>query len=509
MLRAWYNAQNKYFNIEKKRETDFLRLILTENLICNISHKQGRIRHTSEIIDQDNIGATDRGTRGNITEILDMYRQPHVQYEINCCLRDYVSNLLNDGCWEENCQKFFKELRRALELSCDNKVEKDIDLERLGRILEYVDKDKENSKEIREALYFYSFYAITKTLPEQFGNALYENYEKDFREYCTLIVENLGVYTFQGMSTLYALAERAEPNVCALYAVGELEYYGRGPSNTRNIPRAYEYYKKVVKRNATHPRALWAIADLKFSYLQMKKDFGQALEIEEFETCLGKPEWYLGIVKDAKRAALYGSAAGENLLGRIIVADEKEFPSTYKGELKEESAEEHFKRAAEKGYAFGYVNLAKMMSRKKKEVQSTEDKSEYNRLALNYLKKAADLGISHASNKLSRCYLGKDRDITVEKNEGVAYHYAEEALIYAKMMHHMYYPFLNIVKYFYANPQSKYFNHVEKEMQLLYLNNAEEAADGIPSKKYKKVMAEIEKLRNFINENCDCNNLQK
>lgn len=513
LLRAWFNAHNSNLN-QKINAQEFVKLFVPMKIIEIIKKSTNRdtgqvsLRDPDFIIDKDNIGATRTGLRRNTQELMDMYGEPEVQYWLKDKLLKYVNKyLLGDECWEKNCRKFFKELRKALESSYDKKTENNSDLERLGRLLEYGDKD--TNTEVRDALYYYLFYAITKTLPEQFSNVLYENYEKDFREYCALIVENLGVYTFQGMSTLYALAERGTPNVCALYAVGELEYYGRGRSGIRNIPLAYRYYKKVIDINESHPRALWAIADLKLSYPQLKEEYGEALRIDEFETYINKPEWYLSIIRDAKRAALYGSAVGENLLGRIIEADEKMFPKTYKGELAEESAEDHYKRAAEKGYAFAYVNLAKIMSRKSKRAETQVDKNDYNEMALEYYKQASNLGISHASNKLSRCYLGIDDEITVRRNEDTAYQYAQAALVYAKMMHHTFYPFLNIVKNFYANPDSNYYNAVEREQQLLYLNNAEKTASGIDDVEYQRVQAEITRLREFINQNDDCNNSRK
>ncbi len=87
-------------------------------------------------------------------------------------------------------------------------------------------------------LYYYFYFAVTDKLHSDMAFSLYPELEADLEEYNSKITLMYGVTGTPGMYQLYAMANRKNPNILALYECGELEYYGKGPSGKINYNNA-------------------------------------------------------------------------------------------------------------------------------------------------------------------------------------------------------------------------------------------------------------------------------
>ncbi len=534
LLSEWFNFHKKYIG-EGITNAGFIKLIVPEDFLSVLYKSEGSksIRFAKQIVNQDFLGASKGG--GPVAKGCELQNElrdnPQFQYKVKEKLETYERKYLTKDI--DLIKEFSKHLgdkllsfRKPDDRMDNNQYNKNC--ERLSsRIIGY---DVE-SNAFAGLLYAYLYFALFKYLPVEFAYNDYGKYDQDFEEYRKKIIDSLGIYSLTGMAMLYALAERGmdkrktqenanlKPNIIALFAKGQLEYYGRGPSGKRNIPEAYECYKKVRELNPYHPMARWAIADLKLSY-----ESGHIkCEIEDFERqkihrerpnfvdeqtsengCdfYYSEEWYKGIRDDLKMAASFGSAPAKNLLGRIIQGKDKEgriiFPKKYLGDLISENAEKYYQESADMGYVFAYINLYECQKFKAENNMEKSEKDKFCKSAFENLMKAADLGLPYAANKVSQYFLKNNKDIVADIvvfDEDKAFMYAKKALDYAKMTHNGYWPFYNIVEFFYYKEKSKYYKKIEIERMKDYLKLAKSncSEDSKDRESFLKKVDELEK----------------
>lgn len=530
LLYAWFDVHKKYFN-EKLSRNKFVMLWVPEEYCNLISREPKRIRYAKQIIDQDFLGASNGAPVKAGEELQKKFRDnADHQSRFKEMLSNYGRTFLSKD--SDLTKKFWNELEKALESfkKTNDKKEYKKNCEHLiNRI-----HDQATSDTYTNLLYAYLYFALFKLLPEEFAYNDYDKYEEDFDEYRKKIVESLGIYSLTGMAMLYALAERGmdkkkdeknvdlKPNIVALFTKGQLEYYGRGPSGERNIPAAYECYKKVKDLNPYHPMARWAIADLKLSYesglikceiedfenekiYRVSPDFVDEQAEENKSQYTYSKKWYDEIREDLMMAARYGSAPAENLLGRIIQGKDKEgkiiFPEEHLGSLANDNAEEHYQKSADRGYVFAYVNLYECQKRKAKKEEGLYRK-EVCKSAFRNLMKAADWGLPYAANKISQYYLRNVNDIiadVVSYDENKAFIYAKRALRYAKMTHNGYWPFYNIVEYFYFNKDSPFYKKIEVKNMKYYLELAKDNCKE-NSKDREEFLSKVDKLERKMDQ---------
>ncbi|MBO5372970.1 MAG: hypothetical protein J6A75_09670 [Lachnospiraceae bacterium] len=512
LLRGWYNAHNECLG--SIAYATFIRAWIPEEILKDnniVKDKSGKAydgekysisaEYRNRILDEDTLIVTKPKKTDNEKkkEEKERAQKEFLSVEnaeaVKKAHLEYAKTIL--VCNDQAIKAFFKRIEEVLR-NCDRNP---ISYKMLINYLQKV--DRYNAKSIQKFFYYYSYFAIAKYFPADFAYQKYDDYEADFNEYRRCVFESYGIFSLQGMATLYALAEREDkPNICALYAKGQLEYYGRGPSGVRNIPEAYNCYEKIIQINNSHPMALWSVSYLKLYYEKIKEDCenkGHPFTIEKLERAKrNAPEkWYKHILEDVITAISFGSAAAENLLGRIIEADDELFPGIYKEDYKIEDAEEHYKRSSEMGYANAYINLFNCKCKKSEKCKSKEKQKELYLDALEDMKKAAKLGVSYAANKMSGFYREGVQGI-LEPDEEKSFYYAKCALRYARLMSHEYWPFYNIVEYFYANENSLHYDKIDKDKQLEYLDVAMEAAEGIEKKKYEEIKEKVDKLREKV-----------
>ena len=181
-------------------------------------------------------------------------------------------------CWNNNVLGFLK--RNLIENLRNTKIH---DAKLCNSLMMVIERLKENAprdiemrrkweKKWVDALYYYIFFAVTDKLNSDIAMSMYPNLENDLREYNERVTLMYGTSGKPGIYQTYALANRENPNIIALYECGEMEYYGTGPTREVNYQEAYRYYSKTRKYNPDHPLATWSIAYMKFHYTRLGKD---------------------------------------------------------------------------------------------------------------------------------------------------------------------------------------------------------------------------------------------
>lgn len=319
------------------------------------------------------------------------------------------------------------------------------------------------------ALYYYFYFAVTDKLHTDMAFSAYPELERDLEEYNNKITLMYGVSGNPGMYQLYSMAERAEPNIIALYECGELEYYGKGPSGKVNYQKAYEFYEKTRECNAEHPLATWSIAYMKFHYSQEKAAKNPEYRVQEFEEELigGKKRysWYDSILLNVQSSYNYGCAAAANLLGKIVSTSDEEFPISRRGIFKNASAKQLYKESADGGYVYGCNNYADICIKEAKKSVDVEEKKQLFKEAAFYLEKSAKLGNPWAANKIGfYCLDGLNigDEMIIEKDLQRAYYLFEYACI---MVHaeNYFWPLINLCRNYWLNPDSDKYLIVSKK----------------------------------------------
>lgn len=153
-------------------------------------------------------------------------------------------------CWNNNVLGFLK--RNLIENLRNTKIH---DAKLCNSLMMVIERLKENAprdiemrrkweKKWVDALYYYIFFAVTDKLNSDIAMSMYPNLENDLREYNERVTLMYGTSGKPGIYQTYALANRENPNIIALYECGEMEYYGTGPTREVNYQEAYRYYSK-------------------------------------------------------------------------------------------------------------------------------------------------------------------------------------------------------------------------------------------------------------------------
>lgn len=337
--------------------------------------------------------------------------------------------------------------------------------ERIIRILKKI--SIEDDEALTEVLYFYIYFAITDYLHEKMAYENYDSLEKDIKEYTENVLLSVGSSGIPGMSKLYALANKNDsPNIIALYEMGELEYYGRGPSGNaaNHFEEAYGYYKATLELNEVHPLALWSIAYIMFNYKRENTELENAIitELDDYIAKQGKNRnWYMEIIYNVEESYAYGCAAAANLIGKIIDAPEELFPTKYKISYRYKKAEDYYKESAMRGYMYGMNNYAQKLIEKANNL--SEKENEYYSEALKYLKQSADMGEPWAANKMGLYYLKglyiKDK-VIIKKDLELSFYYFKKSFVMSGMRNN-YWACLNLFHYYYNNLDSGFYNREE------------------------------------------------
>lgn len=326
--------------------------------------------------------------------------------------------------------------------------------------------EKENVR-WTNCLYYYFYFAVTDKLHTDMAFSLYPELEADLDEYNSKITLMYGVTGTPGMYQLYAMANRENPNILALYECGELEYYGKGPSGKVNYNNAYNYYMRTKECNNEHHLACWSIAYMRFHYSQERARLMPEYRVDEFERELvnGKgTRWFDEIMYDVQSSYDNGCSAAANLLGKIIESSDEVFPINRRGRFKTRTAKELFKESAEAGYVYGCNSYAQACLKESEIATNTDEKEQLLVEAVAYMEKSAIIGSPWASNKMGNYYyhgLYLNGHTIVKQNVELAY----ERYLYAQilgMTEGYYWPLINLCNLFWLNSSSNHY--MEKDI---------------------------------------------
>ena len=365
-------------------------------------------------------------------------------------------------------------------------------------------KGSNDVKKWADFLYYYEYFAVTGRVHQNLGYGKYPDLEKDLEEYKTNVVMGYGCSGVPGMSKIYALATREKPNIIALYELGEMEYYGRGPSGVVNFENAYNYYYQTLELNNAHPLALWSIAYMKFNYKRKNSELEYAsipeLDDEmptETETIMGKRKhrkWCEDILNKVTESYGYGCAAAANLIGKIIDTSEDEFPTAYRGWLKGHKAIDFYKESADKNYSFGCNNYALRCLKMAGEAEDEQNTKEYGKQAIEYLKKSAKEGEVWAANKLGKMYI-TGLEINgcqiLKADESEAYKYFTQAECFFGVRKY-YRALINMCNDLYCNEKSKYYKRVSADVLLKKLKKALDVLTDSQADQIEQIKKNIE-----------------
>lgn len=339
-------------------------------------------------------------------------------------------------------------------------------------------------KEWVSAVYFYFYYAVTDIINMQMAHSMYPDIEKDLEEYNNNITLEYGVSGNPGMYQLISMANRENPNILALYEVGELWYYGKGPSGEISYQKAYEYYQKTCECQVDHPLARWSIAYMQFEYSIERAKRDSRYRVSEFDAAMpnGKKSafWYESITQNAQVAYDNGCFAAANLLGKIVQAEEEKFPSARKGKYKNLSAKQLFKESADGGYVYGCNNYA-LCCLKEAETKENKEKIALIKEGLTYLEKSAVTGNPWAANKIAGYYFNGfsiDNTLIIDKDLEKAYNFYCYSLIMCRTENY-YWPLINIVNKYWIDVDSNYYlaepmDYIEDEVKYALANVSDE-----------------------------------
>ena len=432
----------------------------------------------------------------NDFRILSEYIYSEVQREeINGRLKGYVSILIS--------KSKTKELSKHLDGLLKRYIGDVVSTELLRNEIKKLSGSNDISLWIKN-LYYYIYYAVTGRMHKELGYGKYPDLEKDLDEYKSNVVMGYGCSGVPGMSKIYALANREKPNIIALYELGEMEYYGRGPSGVINYEKAYDYYCQTLDLNNAHPLALWSIAYMKFNYKRVKNELEYAsipeLDDElpiETESQSGKRKhrkWCEDIINKVTQSYGYGCAAAANLIGKILSASEEDFPSAYRGMFIGRNPMDFYKESADKNYSFGCNNYALGCLKIAQKTKKRENIRYYGEEAIKYLKKSSMEGEVWAANKLGNLYLNGfeiNGCRILKNNENEAYKYYKQAESFFGVRKY-YWALINMCKYLYCNDKSKYYKCVSADILLEKLKRALEILSESQADQIKEIKKNIE-----------------
>ena len=382
-----------------------------------------------------------------------------------------------ESCDRENALADLKETLLSL-LEMTTIHEKKLAVKLQGEILKLrgfrtIDKGGLSEKEKNmwtNSLYYYFYFAVTDKLHSDMAFSLYPELEADLQEYNSKITLMYGVTGTPGMYQLYAMANRKNPNILALYECGELEYYGKGPSGKVNYNNAYNYYMRTKECNNEHPLACWSIAYMRFHYSQERARLMPEYRVDEFERELinGKgTRWFDEIMYDVQSSYDNGCSAAANLLGKIVESSDEVFPINRRGRFKTKKAKDLFQESAEAGYVYGCNSYAQACLKEAEVVASKREKEQLLKDAVFYMEKSATIGSPWASNKMGNYYyygLTLDGNTIIEQDIELAY----ERYLYAQIMgatEEYYWPLINLCKLFWLNDSSTHY--MEKDINWI------------------------------------------
>lgn len=239
----------------------------------------------------------------------------------------------------------------------------------------------------------------------------------------------LNIQFKDGISYLYSLKQLSkENNPYACFELGLKEYLGEITGEPR-YNKAYEYLK--VASNYNHPRATYLIGKM-----LLNKNIGTLSESD-----LNLSLDYL------KNAEKLGNIATLNTLGLYYLNIKKDTNTAIK----------YFEKAANNNYVYAFNNLG-LIEEKNKNYES----------AFNYYLKSANLNESWACNKIGEFYR---LEIGTQKDLKKAFHYYNKALDVPLSLIN-YYAKYNLAKYFYLNGNYEANIEKNKELAIIYLNDA-------------------------------------
>lgn len=390
------------------------------------------------------------------------------------CLKDNLLDYINKAARKE-CLLVIRDRMKAL--LRNTKIHDAKLCEELYIAISELDLSKDYSKWV-EAFYYYIHFAVTGILDMNIGYRKYKQLYQDLDEYQSQVVMGYGCSGVPGISKIYSLANRENPNIIALYEMGEMEYYGRGTSGKVDYSKAYDYYCKTLELNDAHPLALWSIAYMKFEYRkknsQLENAYIEELEEEYPENAISEQDktkrwrrWCEDIINKVQMSYNYGCTAAANLIGKIIEAPEESFP--FKQDFKYKNEMDYYKVSADGNYAFGCNNYGlKCLEKMKKEPEKSKEWAE---LAVKYFMKSADSGEAWALNKMAIYYMNGlvvNDAVVVPKDKEKAYELFSQAEKFCGMRKY-YWPIINLVKNYWLNIDSKYYLGEEKVI-LIFLD---------------------------------------
>lgn len=278
----------------------------------------------------------------------------------------------------------------------------------LNRLITHIEKS-DIYKDFFRITYNFLYWCFIKRLAVGFSFNAYEQNESDLQEYIDKILHGLGSSGMPGTGAIYAMAERKNPNIYALFEAGEMEYYGKNACGVRDFQSAFRYYLKAKNSMVAHPLALWSLGYMLYYYQVPGKELESA-DIEEIENMIQR-DAQTGAITDSflryetainylTEADRNSCAAAGNVLS--VITSDPNVPESLKKGLK--TREEYLVYSAKAGYPFAKTNLARLYLEKAKKTKSLQIRDDYIEKCRINIIEAADTGEPWAANYLARQY---------------------------------------------------------------------------------------------------------
>lgn len=230
---------------------------------------------------------------------------------------------------------------------------------------------KEGNFDISYNLYLLIYFALYKTLPEDFFYGAF--YQRDLKEYNQKVTCLYGATSIPSIRAIITLAERENPNLIALYEYAEMFYYGNNNGISVDIKRAYDIYEQASGINklnnmpdpiksACHPLALWCLGYILTNYHRENTDLENCATIPKIDILDEETRVERAIIYAQCSYRFINNAPAANLLGKIcLIIKASNHKLDYLTEkYKLLKYEDYFKEAADQGYVFS-INLLAMI----------------------------------------------------------------------------------------------------------------------------------------------------
>lgn len=269
---------------------------------------------------------------------------------------------------------------------------------------------KEGNFDISYNLYLLIYFALYKTLPEDFFYGAF--YQRDLEEYNRKVTCLYGATSVPSIRAIITLAERENPNLIALYEYAEMFYYGNNNGISIDIRRAYDIYEQASGINkldnmpdpiksACHPLALWCLGYILTNYHRENTDLENCESIPNIDILDEETRVERAIIYAQCSYRFINNAPAANLLGKIgLIIKGSNHKLDYLIEKYNLLEYEHyFHEGADQGYVYS-INLSAMIENEKY-FSDIDNRDTHLREFIRYLKLSANQYEPWACNTLA------------------------------------------------------------------------------------------------------------